>query len=181
MRENSETLEQFFRDVERRAYRMALLAVGDREEALDIVQEGMLRMVRRYATQPAEEWPPLFFRILQSLVRDWYRRQKIRNRWRIWFSSKSSDAEHDGDCLEQIAQSKDDSPVADLQQQQSIGIVDDALKQLPLRQQQAFMLRAWEELSVKETAFAMGCSEGSVKSHYSRAVHTLRERLEGKL
>lgn len=156
---------------------MAWIATGDREEALDIVQDAMLRLVKGYVARPADEWGPLFQRILQSVIRDWYRRQRVRNRWRHWLG-RGDDAEETGDPLETRIADARPGPDGEFTAQGAVAALDAALHALPLRQQQAFLLRQWEGLGVAETAAAMGCSEGSVKTHLSRAMHTLRDRLE---
>ena len=143
-------MNRFLMDVENRAFRMAELAVGNRDDAMDIVQDTMLTLARKYARRPADEWRPLFFRILQNRITDCYRRRASTNRLFSFFSSFRSD---DGEAVER------------------------ALAALPARQRQAFLLRSWEGLSVAETAAAMGCSEGSVKTHHSRAVGRLRDAL----
>ncbi len=173
------TMEQFFMSVERRAFRMAQIATGDSEEALDIVQDAMLNMVKQYAAKPENLWKPLFYRILQNRIRDWYRRMKVRRRWRVWLGRSADDDLANQDPLANIADTGAKTPdecaeLGDIQK-----MLDQAIRSLPVRQQQAFMLRAWEEMSVAETARSMGCSQGSVKTHYSRAVRALRERLEG--
>ncbi len=166
--------------MERRAYRLALIATSSREDALDIVQDAMLRLVKRYSDRGADEWGPLFHRILQSVIRDWYRRSRVRNRWRQFFgSSPEGDDESPGeDPLETRFASAEPEPSIRLAQSQTVAELDSVLHQLPLRQQQAFLLRQWEGLSVRQTAEAMGCSEGSVKTHLSRAVKVLREQLQ---
>jgi len=155
---------------------MAKMATGSREEALDIVQESMLKLVQRYGGRDESEWQPLFYRILQSKIRDWYRRSRVRNRWRVWFSGDVDD-----DVIEPHlrhgVETQTPQPDQHLGGVQLAAQLEGALQQLPLRQQQAFLLRAWEGMDVKQTATAMGCSAGSVKTHYSRAVHRMRELL----
>ena len=177
--DTSPALERFLASVERRAYRMAWVATSHREDALDIVQDAMLRLVKGYAGRDAAEWGPLFQRILQSTINDWHRRSQVRNRWRQWLSF-GRDAEADeADPLETTVADQAPEPGAQLAADQAMTVLDAALQALPLRQQQAFLLRHWEGLSVAETAAAMGCSEGSVKTHFSRAVQNLRDKLEG--
>lgn len=113
--------------------------------------------------------------LLQSRIRDWYRRSRVRNRWRVWLGGE----EDEEDPLHNLADAESPGPAELLAGQRAMGALEQALQKLPLRQQQAFLLRTWEGLDVAETAHAMGCSEGSVKTHYSRAVHTLRILLEG--
>ena len=165
--------------VERRAFRMAQIATGDTEEALDIVQDAMLNMVKRYAAKPEELWKPLFYRILQNRIRDWYRRMKVRRRWRVWLGRSSDEETANQDPLANIADETTQAPDKSAELGDTQKMLDQAIRSLPVRQQQAFMLRAWEEMSVAETAHSMGCSQGSVKTHYSRAVRALRARLEG--
>ena len=174
--DNSREMEQFLAAVEKRAFRMAQIATSSTEDALDIVQDAMLGLVSRYSRKPKDEWKPLFFRILVSRIRDWHRRKKVRYRWRIWL--KRPDDIESGDPLEAMPDTNGLSPLRQAELGDSVAALDSALHSLPLRQQQAFLLRAWEGLSVKETARAMKCSAGSVKTHYSRAVHTLRLKLK---
>src|SRR5215471_4937094 len=174
--DRSQALDRFLAGVERRAFRMAQVATGDADEAMDLVQDAMLKLVQRYGGRDESEWGPLFHTILQSRIRDWYRRAKVRNRWRAWFSRHEDDTEQD-DPLESVPDTS--SPLSDeqLAQKRAMAALDEALRTLPLRQQQAFILRAWEELDVAQTAKAMGCSEGTVKTHYFRAVRALRQLL----
>lgn len=151
---------------------MAEIATGDPDEALDLVQEAMLKLVQHYASRNEPEWGPLFHRILQSRIRDWYRRTRVRNHWRRWFGGAGE--EESDDPLEKIPDTGQPDPSTQVAHKRAAVALDAALRELPLRQQQAFLLRAWEGLDVAETANAMGCSEGSVKTHYSRAIHTLR-------
>jgi len=169
-------LNQFLAGVERRALRIAEIAVRDRDEALDLVQDAMIKLVNNYAGRPDAEWTPLFYRILQNGIRDWHRRQKVRNRVMVWFGrGKAGEDEYDP-----VAQAPDPvgrTPDEQLQTGEAMQRLEIAVGDLPTRQREAFMLRTFEGLNVAGTAAAMGCSEGSVKTHYSRAVHTLRDKL----
>ncbi|HIP53201.1 MAG TPA: RNA polymerase sigma factor [Chromatiales bacterium] len=171
------TLDQFLAGVEGRALVMAETAVGDREEALDLVQEAMTAFVRRYASRDHGEWGALFHRILQNRIRDWHRRNRVRNRWRGWLGSSTD--EREADPIQQAQDTRSPGPLERIEQSDAGEVLVEALKSLPLRQQQAFMLRVWEGLDVADTARAMGCSGGSVKTHLSRALAALRERLRG--
>jgi RNA polymerase sigma-70 factor (ECF subfamily) len=169
-------LNQFLAEVERRALRIAEIAVRDRDEALDLVQNAMIKLVNNYASRPQAEWTPLFYRILQNGVRDWHRRQKVKNRVMVWFGR----AKGDNDEYDVVASAPDHagrSPEQELQTGQAMQTLERAVHALPGRQREAFMLRTFEGLDVAGTAVAMGCSDGSVKTHYSRAVHTLRDKL----
>jgi RNA polymerase sigma-70 factor (ECF subfamily) len=157
---------------------MAELATGNREDALDLVQEAMMGLVKSYADRDEQDWAPLFHRILQSRINDWYRRSKVRNRFRVWLGFGSPSDEDSGvDPMQAAVDHRQLDTVSQLQQEGAVDQLQSALHTLPVRQQQAFLLRCWEGLDLAETAFAMGCSEGSVKTHYSRAVHRLREVL----
>ena len=171
------TLDAFLASVERRALRMAEIVTRDRDEALDIVQDAMMNLANHYRARPANEWPPLFYRILDNRMRDWQRRQTVKHRLFFWLE-RPADAEARDALLERAP---DGSPPAEMRlaQRQAIGRLDHALRALPNRQRQAFMLRIWEGLSVEQTAHAMGCSGGSVKTHLSRALAQLREHLDG--
>ena len=136
----------------------------------------MLKLVQRYARRDEKEWGPLFHRILQSRIRDFYRRSLVRNRFRVWFGSNNED--EDDDPLQNQADPSGSEPLQELESERFGDDLEQAITELPNRQQQAFLLRAWEGFSVKQTAKAMSCSEGSVKSHYSRAINSLREKLE---
>ncbi len=169
-------LNQFLAEVERRALRIAEIAVRDRDEALDLVQDAMIKLARNYAERPGEEWAPLFYRILQNGVRDWHRRQKVRNRVMVWFGrGKPADEEYDvvANAPDPAGRSPDDV----LQNHEAMQRLEVSIHELPGRQREAFMLRTFEGLDVAGTAVAMGCSQGSVKTHYSRAVHALRDKL----
>lgn len=166
-------LDRFLEDAGPRALVMARIATSDPDEAMDIVQDAMYNLVERYADRPEAEWSPLFFRILQSRIRDWYRRRKVRNRWRTWLGGAGDEA----DPIQELPDRRGDTPETHLTQSEQGRAIQAALATLPLRQQQVFMLRAWEGLDVAQTAAAMGCGEGSVKTHYFRALRALRKRL----
>lgn len=170
-------LNGFLASVERRAFVMARVALGNREDALDIVQDTMLVMVNKYRNKPCEEWRPLFFRVLQNRIRDLYRYRKVRNRFGGWLR-QPFDSDDDSDPFQQVADVPGNNPAVELESRRSMEAVSTAVAALPRRQQQAFMLRCWEGLSTAETATAMGCSEGSVKTHYFRALQALQEALK---
>jgi len=169
-------LNQFLAEVERRALRIAEIAVRDRDEALDLVQDAMIKLARNYAERPGDEWAPLFYRILQNGVRDWHRRQKVRNRVMVWFGRGTS-TDDDYDVAANAPDPAGRSPDQQLQTSEAMQHLEVSVHELPDRQREAFMLRTFEGLDVAGTAVAMGCSEGSVKTHYSRAVHALRNKL----
>lgn len=176
--EQYRTLDEFFAGVERRAYRMAWLASGHREDALDIVQDAMIRLTERYADRDPAEWGPLFHRVLQTRITDWHRRHAVRSRFRGFLRRFGGEEEAGEDPIEQVPDRPHSQPDAEQGRDESFAALESAIRALPLRQQQAFLLRAWEQLSTAETAAAMGCSEGSVKTHYSRACAALRGQLE---
>lgn len=155
---------------------MARFATSNSDEALDLVQDAMLDFVKRYTGRPEAEWYVLFYRILQSRITDWYRRASVRNRFRHWFAVDDNDEGEDP--LNNIADPAAPDPAEMMVRRSVAEDLEKAVRRLPLRQRQAFLLRAWEGFDVAQTAAAMGCSEGSVKTHYSRAVHTLRTFLE---
>jgi len=177
--ENRRALNDFLANVEKRAFRMAEIATGDREHALDIVQDAMLSLVRRYRHKPEAEWGPLFHRILQSRIRDWYRRSRVRNAVFGWLRSFSSEHGDDAPDPTQLARDRaTPGPERSADNDEAMAAAMDAVRRLPLRQQQVFLLRAWEGYDVAGTARAMGISDGSVKTHYSRAIRSLRRQLE---
>jgi RNA polymerase sigma-70 factor (ECF subfamily) len=159
-------LDSFFASVQVKALRQIEFAVKHREEALDILQDAMMRLAQKYSGQQSE-WPMLFQRIIQNAIRDWYRRQKVRSIM-SWFGS-SEEIEH---VVPESAEAAPDKQHAKMRS------IEQALQSLPHRQQQAFILRAWWGYDTEEAAAAMACSAGSVKTHYSRALHKLRELLE---
>jgi len=166
-------MSDFLGDVESRAFRMAQIATGSRDDALDIVQDAMIRLVNKYADKDRDHWKPLFYRILNNRINDYHRRAKTRRLLLGWIGSDSGEEQQDdyegvADTLETDEQ---------LKARRAIVAMDQAIRALPQRQQQAVMLRLWEGLDVADTAQAMGCTEGSVKTHYSRAIAKLRETL----
>jgi RNA polymerase sigma-70 factor (ECF subfamily) len=168
-------IEAFLREVEGRAYRIALVNVRDRGEALDIVQDAMIRLVSRYADRPKAEWPPLFYRILQNRIRDIQRRRTVRSRVLSFFGGTASEEEHDP--IAEAPGPLAEDPLERVKAGDAMEALEKALLTLPARQREAFTLRNFEGLDVAQTAVAMECTEGSVKTHYSRAVHRLRELL----
>jgi RNA polymerase sigma-70 factor (ECF subfamily) len=173
----------FLAAVERRAFKQALYAVRNEETALDLVQEAMLRLTERYADRPAAELGPLFQRILQNAIYDQFRRDKVRRLWTTLLSSFSpaDPGEPDQDPLEFIEQDPGTGMGEDAAnkaaRQQVLAAIEAAIRRLPNRQREAFLLRYWEEFDVAQTAAAMGCSEGSVKTHCSRAIRALAAAL----
>lgn len=154
----------------------ARLATGSTDEALDIVQDAMLKLAQRYGGRAEAEWGALFHRILQRRIVDWYRRNAVRRRWRIWLGGAADD---DSDALDTVPDRTAREPPEQIDSARAMGKIETALSRLPLRQQQAFVLRVFDGLDVAETAQAMGCSIGSVKTHYARAIARLRETLTG--
>jgi len=177
-------LSDFLAAVERRAFKQTTYAVRDDHAALDIVQDAMMKLATKYADKPMVEFPMLFQRILQNTMRDYWRRQKVRNLWTTLLSSfgGSADAGDERDPLETIDVEDDsDQPHAQLERSQTIQLIELAIQKLPARQREAFVLRYWEDMDVAETAKIMGCSDGSVKTHCSRAVHALALTLKNKV
>lgn len=162
-----------------------MYSVQDEEAALDIVQEAMLKLAEKYSARPPAELPLLFQRILQNGIRDHYRRSKVRSAWTsLWSSLGLTGENDDADPLETFevedGANIPASPADRLEQSQVMQIIEEAVQSLPGRQRQAFLLRYWEDFDVSETAKAMGCSEGSVKTHCSRATHALAKTLRSK-
>jgi RNA polymerase sigma-70 factor (ECF subfamily) len=172
--------------VERRAFKQAVYAVRDEQAALDIVQDAMLRLAEKYGARPGAELPMLFQRILQNAIRDWFRRQKVRATWVTLFSSllprrPEGDEQDPLETLVAAGGSKGEEPPAErVERSQVVEILEQELARLPARQREAFLMRYWEELDVADTARAMGCSEGSVKTHCSRAAHALAVALRAR-
>lgn len=177
-------LSNFLADVERRAFKQAMFAVRDEDAALDIVQDSMMRLAEKYAGKPAEELPLLFQRILQNAIRDYYRRSRTRMGRFTSLSSLEASDDDPADPLETLELDEGLSPFATphaaLLQTETLNLVEEAVQNLPPRQREAFLLRYWEGLDIAETAAAMGCTEGSVKTHCSRATHALAAALGAK-
>ncbi|MBU0653715.1 MAG: RNA polymerase sigma factor [Gammaproteobacteria bacterium] len=172
-------MNNFLRGVEHRAFVIARLATQDNEESLDIVQDAMFKLVQKYSAHPETEWGALFHAILHSRINDWHRRQKVRNRWRVFFFLSDNEDDEAYKPEEHVAQTQFPEPEEQALQAEMSEIMLAAIGVLPLRQQQALLLRAWEGYDIAETAKIMKCSEGSVKTHYSRAIHSLRGKLGG--
>ncbi len=179
-------LSDFLQSVERRAFKQAAYATRDDDTSLDIVQEAMFKLAEKYADKPAAELPMLFQRILQNMIHDHFRRQKVRNLWTTLLSALQPDDSDgsDRDPLESLEIEGDtrqgESAAQIVERDQILRIIDAEVQKLPGRQREAFVMRYWQDLDVAETATAMGCSEGSVKTHCSRAVHTLAVALKAK-
>ncbi|MEO8299889.1 MAG: RNA polymerase sigma factor [Burkholderiales bacterium] len=176
-------LSEFLQSIEKRAFKRTVYAVRDTDAALDIVQDAMIRLAEKYVDRPAAEWPLLFQRILSNATMDWFRHQKVRNGVVRNFSEfEGADSSDDFDLLETLAlhggsqrtEGADDTAA----RAQILLAIEEEVGNLPTRQREAFLMRYWEEMDVAETAAAMGCSEGSVKTHCSRAVHALAKALK---
>ncbi|MBM3392222.1 MAG: RNA polymerase sigma factor [Betaproteobacteria bacterium] len=177
-------LSDFLASVERRAFKQSLFAVRDDEAALDIVQDAMLKLAEKYGDKPAGELPMLFQRILQNTIRDYYRRQKVRSLWTTLLSAFTPSDDDEADPLETLEVEQGSyspaTPHGSVEQSQVLAIIEEEIKKLPPRQREAFLMRYWEDMDIAETAAAMGCSEGSVKTHCSRATHSLAAALKAK-
>jgi RNA polymerase sigma-70 factor (ECF subfamily) len=175
--DGAKALELFLASVERKAFRIAQIALRHEADALDVVQDAMLQLSARYSQRPAPEWRPLFYRILENRIRDVQRRRSVRNRVMAFAPWRS--AEDEDEPADPIAEAADagPSPVTQLESDEILKSLESALGTLPNRQRQAFLLRNFEGLDVAETAQAMKCSQGSVKTHYFRAVQALRQKL----
>jgi RNA polymerase sigma-70 factor, ECF subfamily len=180
-------LSDFLKSVEKRAFKRTVYTVRNDDAALDIVQDAMIRLAEKYADKPPEELPLLFQRILTNATMDWFRRQKVRGALFHNFSDfegSGDDSDGDFDLLEALestdASGRNESAADSVSRAQILQAIEVEIAQLPGRQREAFLLRYWEEFDVAETALAMGCSEGSVKTHCSRAVHALAKSLKAK-
>ena len=178
--EYTRELEKFLAEIERRAFRMAQVALRDSDDALDVVQDAMIKLTRNYASRPSAEWRPLFYRILENGIRDLQRRRTVRKRVMTWLPGPKEDPDNEAqDPLENVADAAPAIPEK-LMQAEAMQRLEESLRALPARQREAFMLRNFEGMDVAETASAMACSEGSVKTHCSRAVHALAKALKAK-
>lgn len=179
-------LSDFLKSIEKRAFKRSLFHVRDEEAALDIVQDSMLKLAQHYGDKPVAELPMLFQRILSNSTLDWFRRQKTHNALFTHFSDleSSSGDEADFDWLQTYAgdtEKESASSAEDLtERKQTLSSIEKEIQELPARQREAFLMRYWEEMDVAETAAAMGCSEGSVKTHCFRAIQTLSKALKAK-
>lgn len=168
-------MQDFLAGIEVRAFRIAQFATRNRDDALELVQESMMKLVQNYAEHAEEEWNALFHSILQTRIRDWHRRQAVRNRFRTWFNRDDEDETED--ALEQLPAEASWDPATHLENDQFMQRLNRELGELPYRQQQAFLLRVWEGMDITQTAAVMQCSESSVKTHHARALQKLREQL----
>jgi len=176
-----EELSEFLAGVQRRAFKQAVFAVRDESHALDIVQDAMMKIAENYGDRPAAELPLLFTRILQNSIHDFFRRSKVRSAWVTLFSALGSDDDPDADPLETLEARGDrraESSEAAFEREQIVAAIEEEVAKLPARQREAFLLRYWEDFDTAETAAAMGCSEGSVKTHCSRATSALAKALK---
>jgi RNA polymerase sigma-70 factor (ECF subfamily) len=176
-------LSDFLKSVEKRAFKRTAYTVRDDDSALDIVQDAMIRLAEKYGDRPAAELPLVFQRILSNATMDWFRRKKVRNAVLQNFSDFEAPGNDDFDLLELLeadGQVGSESAADTVSREQILLRIDTEVAQLPTRQREAFLLRYWEELDVAETAVVMGCSEGSVKTHCSRAVRALARALRAK-
>jgi RNA polymerase sigma-70 factor, ECF subfamily len=178
-------LSDFLKSVEKRAFKRAVYAVRSDDAALDIVQDAMIRLAEKYADRPANELPLVFQRILSNATMDWFRREKVRSAVVTNLSEfEGNDEDGEFDLLETLHALEDtmgtESAADAVSRAQILQHIDAEVAELPARQREAFLLRYWEEFDVAETAAAMGCSEGSVKTHCSRAVHALAKALKAK-
>jgi len=174
--DQAQALDRFLAGIERRAFRIARMALRNDDDALDVVQEAMIKLARHYAGRPTEEWRPLFYRILNNGIRDFMRRSRVRNRVMAWWPGRNA-GDEDGPDPTQAAPDPSGGPLELLEGAEALAALEVGLAALPDRQREAFVLRAMEGLDVAGTAVAMGCSEGSVKTHYFRAVQALKARL----
>ena len=172
----SRALNQFLSGIELKAFKIAQAALRNEDDALDAVQDAMLQLARAYSERPAEEWKPLFYRILENRIRDMQRRRTVRGRVIAWLPFRGDEDDEEMDPIAQ-APSEEPSPSHKLEIDEAMVALDAAISTLPRRQQQVFMLRTLEGMDVAQTAVAMGCSEGSVKTHYFRALQALRAQL----
>lgn len=179
-------LSDFLAGVERRAFKQAVYAVKRDEVALDLVQDAMISLAEKYGDRPAAEFPMLFQRILQNAIHDYFRREKVRNTWVSLFSSLSPGGEpdEDFDVLEvyrtEMSGEMEESGEEKLERAQVLVIIEEELQKLPARQREAFLMRYWNDMDVAETAEAMQCSAGSVKTHCSRAIQALAKALRSR-
>lgn len=175
----TKALDSFLAQVERRAFSMARVAVREEADALDIVQDAMMQLVKNYAQHPKSEWRAIFYRILHNRINDFFRRKKVRDKVIAWLpGSRQLEDDKEANPIDLSIGGRIYEPDVHMEREQNLALISDAVGTLPKRQREAFMLRCWEGFSTAETAIVMQCSEGSVKTHYSRAMHALRKLLE---
>jgi len=180
--DHKQKLEQFLVGVEKRAFRMAQISTHNHADALDLVQEAMMSLVEKYANKPAEEWPPLFYRILHNEINSWHRKQMIRNQVDNvihLFRRQDDEAVTSNSSIIDNAEDSSFNPERQVEYQYDLRKIEHALQQLPRGQQQAFFLRNWEGLSTQQTAEAMNCSQSTVKTQYARAMNQLKSLING--
>ncbi len=177
-----QAMEHFLMSVERRAFAIARAAVGNRDDALDIVQEAMMQLAHRYSDRALDEWRMLFYRILHNKINDVFRRRKMQNKFLGWLpGTRVREAENDlPDPFDSVAGPEIENPETHMARGQRISTMYTAIAALPRRQREAFVLRCWEGASTADTARIMQCTQGSVKTHYSRALANLRDQLEDR-
>lgn len=179
-------LSSFLENVERRAFKQAAYAVRKDETALDIVQDAMIKLAEKYGDKPVTELPMLFQRILQNTIHDYFRREKGRGSWVSLFSGLTTDpdASESFDLLERYEADEGteavESSADKVERHQVLAVIDEEIQKLPTRQREAFLMRYLQDMDIAETATAMGCSEGSVKTHCSRATHALAQALKAR-
>jgi RNA polymerase sigma-70 factor (ECF subfamily) len=178
-------LSDFLESVERRAFKQAAYAVQKDEAALDIVQDAMIKLAEKYGDKPVSELPLLFQRILQNTIHDYFRREKVRGSWLSLFSGSGREMEDDDFDLLDRYEAEEGTAAAEssadkFEREQVLTAIEEEIRKLPTRQREAFLMRYWQDMDVAETAAAMGCSEGSVKTHCSRATHALARALKAK-
>ena len=170
---DSASLDSFLQSLEQKAYRIAVISLRSPEDALDVVQDSMLRFVEKYRNKPASQWKPLFYRILYNCIASERRKRLVRNKFFSWLTPRTEE----GDPIAEMGDMSQPGPEHCASVRRAYALLEQKMLNLSYRQQQAFMLRAHEDLSVAETALAMQCSEGSVKTHYARALENLRTQL----
>lgn len=170
-------MDDFLASVEQQAYRIAFIALSDHDEALDVVQDAMISLATKYQHRPESEWRTLFFSILHNRITDSHRKNTRRRRLFGWFDR--SDDTDELDAIERVEGEEGLNPGQSLEDSETMTSIEKAVQSLPLRQQEAFMLRMVEGFDTNETAKIMGCSAGSVKTHLSRALGSLKKVLDG--
>ena len=173
-----DTMDAFLASMEKRAYRIAYIGLHDRDEALDVVQDTMMRMFVKYSDKPKTDWRPLFYKVLSNRITDTHRSNTVRKKLQSWFKRDSSDDDSPVDAMDLMPSRVGEQPQNQMQSDKSMSVLERSINSLPMRQQQAFLFRHWEGLSTQETATAMGCTAGSVKTHLSRALDALKTSLQ---